>query len=209
MMRAPTVFKRRDERFGEFALRQVDPAADAPLLHEWVTHPKCRYWMMAEASIADVWAEHEAIAASAHHFAFLGMHRYRSSFLVEVYDPARTELADVYDVREGDVGMHVLTAPTNTPIPGFTRGVMVTVMDLLFARPSPGAARTGMSAEQCGFGARRVVVEPDASNTPIHRLNDWVGFRAERTVQLRDKKALLSFCTPSDYERSAARGLTS
>ncbi|WP_211234802.1 GNAT family N-acetyltransferase [Glycomyces arizonensis] len=192
MMHAPTVFKRRDERLGEFALRPVDPAADAPLLHEWVTHPKCRYWMMAEASIADVWAEHEAIAASEHHFAFLGMHRYRSSFLVEVYDPARTELAGVYDVREGDVGMHVLTAPTNTPIPGFTRGVMVTVMDLLFD----------------GFNAGRVVVEPDASNTPIHRLNDWVGFRSERTVQLSDKKALLSFCTPSDYERSAARGLT-
>ncbi|WP_211228417.1 GNAT family N-acetyltransferase [Glycomyces tenuis] len=191
MMRAPDRFKRRDARLGEFALRPVDPAADAPLLHEWVTHPKCRYWMMAEASITDVWAEHEAIAASDHHFAFLGAHRYRSSFLVEVYDPARTELAGVYEVREGDVGMHVLTAPTNAPVPGFTKGVMITVMDLLFD----------------GFGARRVVVEPDATNTPIHRLNDWVGFRAERTVRLSDKRALLSFCTPSDYERSAARGV--
>lgn len=192
-MQAPPAFKRHDERLGEFALRPVDPAVDAPLLHEWVTHPKCRYWMMAESSIADVWAEHEAIAASAHHFAFLGMHRYRSRFLVEVYDPARTELAGVYDVRDGDVGMHVLTAPTGTPIPGFTRGVMVTVMDLLFD----------------GFAAKRVVVEPDATNLPIHRLNEWVGFSADRIVQLSDKQALLSFCTPSDYERSAARGTES
>lgn len=206
MMQAPSTFKRHDDRLGEFALRLVDPAADAPLIHEWVTHPKSQYWMMSEASVADVWAEHEAIAASSHHFAYLGMHRYRSKFLVEVYDPARTELAGVYDVAEGDIGMHVLTAPTNTPIPGFTKGVMVTVMDLLFADPSP-APRTGMPPAQGGFGARRAVVEPDAANTPIHRLNDWVGFRAERTVRLSDKQALLSFCTPSDYERSAARGI--
>ena len=190
-MRAPDRFKRQDERLGDFTLRPVDPAGDAPLLHEWVTHPKCRYWMMSEASIADVWAEHESIAASDHHFAFLGLHQFRSKFLVEVYDPARTELAGVYDVADGDIGMHVLTAPAASPIPGFTKGVMVTVMDLLFD----------------GFEAKRVVVEPDATNTPIHRLNDWVGFRAERTVQLRDKQALLSFCTPSDYERSAARGI--
>ncbi len=193
MMRAPRTFERRDERLGEFTLRPVDPAVDAPLLHEWVTHPKCRYWMMAESSVADVWAEHEAIAASAHHFAFLGMHRYRSKFLVEVYDPARTELAGVYDVREGDVGMHVLTAPTDAPVPGFTKGVMVTVMDLLFD----------------GFAAKRVVVEPDATNAPIHRLNEWVGFSADRIVPLSDKQALLSFCTPTDYERSAARGTES
>ncbi|HLU29722.1 MAG TPA: GNAT family N-acetyltransferase [Glycomyces sp.] len=193
MMQAPPAFERRDERLGEFTLRPVAPALDAPLLHEWVTHPKCRYWMMAEASLADVRAEHESIAASAHHFAFLGAHRRRPAFLVEVYDPARTELAGVYDVREDDVGMHVLTAPTDTPIRGFTKGVMVTVMDLLFD----------------GFAAKRVVVEPDATNTPIHRLNEWVGFRPDRTVRLSDKQALLSFCSQSDYERSAARGTQS
>ncbi|MCH7231181.1 acetyltransferase [Glycomyces sp. L485] len=191
MIEAPTMFKRQDDRLGEYSLRHVDPAADAPLLHEWVTHPKCRYWMMSEASIADVWAKHESIAASDHHFAYLGLHQYRAKFLVEVYDPARTELADACDVAEGDLGVHVLTAPTSTPIPGFTERVMVTVMELLFT----------------GFDAKRVVVEPDATNEPVHRLNDWVGFRAERTVELRDKQALLSFCTPSDYERSAARGV--
>jgi RimJ/RimL family protein N-acetyltransferase len=189
--RAPDRFERRDERLGEFALRPVDPAADAPLIHAWVTHPKCRYWMMAEYSVAEVRAEHETVAASGHHFAYLGSHRGRLSFLVEVYDPARTELADVYEVREGDIGMHVLTAPADAPVHGFTKGVMITVMDLLFD----------------GFGARRAVVEPDAANTPIHRLNEWVGFRAERTVRLSDKLALLGFCTPNDYERSAARGV--
>ncbi|GAB4007852.1 hypothetical protein GCM10029992_62680 [Glycomyces albus] len=76
----------------------------------------------AGAAVADVWAEHEAIAASDHHFAYLGLYHYRARFLVEVYDPARSELAEVYSPEPGDVGMHVLTAPAQQPIPGFTRG---------------------------------------------------------------------------------------
>jgi hypothetical protein len=121
----------------------------------------------------------------------MGLYHYRARFLVEVYDPAGTELAGVYDPAPGDVGMHVLTAPAEQPIPGFTKGVMDTVMHLLFD----------------GFGAQRVVVEPDVGNKAIHRLNEFVGFKPERSVDLKDKQALLSFCTRIDFERSAARGV--
>lgn len=189
-MRAPESHYYLHQTLGDFGLRPVDPATDSPLLHEWVTDPKAKYWMMQDAGVADVWAEHEAIAASDHHFAYLGLHRYRARFLVEVYDPARSELAEVYSPEPGDVGMHVLAAPAERPIPGFTRGVMTAVMDLLFN----------------GFEAKRAVVEPDAENGPIHRLNEYVGFRAERTVELKDKRALLSFCTRADFEASAAKG---
>lgn len=189
-MRAPDSHYYLHETLGDFGMRQVDPATDSPLLHEWVTDPKAKYWMMQEAGVADVWAEHEAIAASEHHFAYLGLYQYRARFLVEVYDPTRSELAEVYAPVAEDVGMHVLTAPGQKPIPGFTRGVMTAVMDLLFG----------------GFGARRVVVEPDVENEPIHRLNEYVGFRPERAVDLKDKRALLSFCTRADFEASAARG---
>lgn len=191
VLKAPASFYHLHPQLGDFGLRLVDPPTDSPLLHEWVTHPKAAYWMMQEASVADVLAEHEAIELNAGHFAYMGLYHYRARFLVEVYDPARSELADVYDPDEGDIGMHVLTAPSEQPIPGFTRGVMSTVMHLLFG----------------GFGAKRVVVEPDVGNEAIHRLNEFVGFRPERAVQLKDKQALLSFCTRIDFERSAARGV--
>ena len=190
MMRAPQSHHFMHPVLGDFGMRRVDPAVDSPLIHEWVTAPKARYWMMQDAAVADVWAEQEAIAASSHRFAYLGLFRYRARFLVEVYDPARSELAGVYASEEGDAGMHVLTAPAETAIPGFTRGVMTAVMDLLFN----------------GFGARRAVVEPDAGNEPIHRLNEYVGFRVERTVELSGKRALLSLCTRADFEASAAKG---
>ncbi len=190
-MKAPHTFYHLHPHLGDFGLRLVDPPTDSPLLHEWVTHPKAKYWMMQDASVADVLAEHEAIELHAGHFAYMGLYHYRARFLVEVYDPAQSELAGVYDPEQGDIGMHVLTAPSEQPIPGFTKGVMETVMHLLFD----------------GFGAKRVVVEPDTGNEAIHRLNEFVGFKPERAVRLKDKQALLSFCTRIDFERSAAKAL--
>lgn len=190
-MKAPHSFYHLHPHLGDFGLRLVDPPTDSPLLHEWVTHPKAKYWMMQDASVADVLAEHEAIELHAGHFAYMGLYHYRARFLVEVYDPAQSELAGVYDPEQGDIGMHVLTAPSEQPIPGFTKGVMETVMHLLFD----------------GFGAKRVVVEPDTGNEAIHRLNEFVGFKPERAVRLKDKQALLSFCTRIDFERSAAKAL--
>jgi hypothetical protein len=185
---APDRFARVDRELGVFALRPVAPASDAAMLRAWVTHPKSVYWMMQDATVDDVLAEHEGIAASPHHWAYVGTHRAAPCFLAEVYDPAQSELAGVYEPAAGDVGMHVLAAPTERPLPGFTRAVFRTVMELVFD----------------GFGATRVVVEPDAANTAIHRLNAWAGFRAERTVRLDAKEALLSWCTRDDYDRSAA-----
>jgi RimJ/RimL family protein N-acetyltransferase len=51
------IFAGNDERLGEFALRPVDPAADAALLHRWLTDPKSAFWLMGNASMRDVEAE--------------------------------------------------------------------------------------------------------------------------------------------------------
>lgn len=184
------IFQREDARLGRFALRHVDPAADTPLLHRWLTHPKSVFWLMQDATPDDVEHEYTRIAASAHYEAFLGLHRGRPAFLVERYDPAHSELAGRYVAEPGDVGMHFLTAPTTEPLSGFTLAVLVTVMELLFADPA----------------VRRIVVEPDARNTAVHRLNAAVGFQVERSVTLSAKTALLSSCTRAQYLAAAARG---
>jgi RimJ/RimL family protein N-acetyltransferase len=181
------VFQRDDRRLGEFALRPVDPPADAPLLHTWVTHPRSVFWLMQDADPQDVAAEFRAIAERPGHDAYLGLHRGQPAFLVERYDPA-AELADVHHTLPGDVGMHFLCAPTDTPLHGFTRAVLTTVMEFLFSDAA----------------TRRVVVEPDVRNTAVHVLNETVGFRVEREVTLPEKTALLSTCTRAAY--LASRG---
>jgi hypothetical protein len=181
------VFTRTDHRLGGFALRPVRPEADALLLHSWLTHPKSRFWLMQDAGLADIEAEQRAIAASPSRTALLGLHQGTPAFLMECYDPARSEIAEVYAVRPGDAGMHVVVAPTEKPVRGFTGAVFLTVMDLLFAE----------------HWTRRVVVEPDVRNTAVHRLNAAVGFRIADTVTLPDKTAYLGLCTRAQY--AAAR----
>ncbi|MFJ8017487.1 GNAT family N-acetyltransferase [Streptomyces sp. NPDC096339] len=179
-----TLFTRTDPVLGTFSVRPLDPFTDAELLHGWVTHPKASFWMMQDATLPDVEREYMRICAAEHHQAFIGLHEGRPAFLMESYDPAELELVGLYDPRPGDVGMHFLVAPTDTPIAGFTRAVITTVMSALFADPSTA----------------RVVVEPDVRNTAVHALNEAVGFVPDGPVRKPEKEALLSFCTRAQFE---------
>ncbi|NUK38298.1 acetyltransferase [Streptomyces lunaelactis] len=173
-----------------FTVRPLDPFADAELVHGWVTHPKAAFWMMQEAKLQDVEREYMAIAAHEHHDAFIGQNDGAPVFLMERYDPRYVELQGLYDPEPGDVGMHFLVAPTDTPVHGFTRQVITAVMETLFADPA----------------TRRVVVEPDVSNKAVHALNEAVGFVPAGEIRKPEKDALLSFCTRAQF--LAARGVT-
>ncbi|WP_030908220.1 GNAT family N-acetyltransferase [Streptomyces sp. NRRL F-5126] len=191
-----TRFTRTDPRLGTFAVRDVDPLADAPALHRWVTHPKARFWLMQGASLTDVEREYMSIAASAHHDAYVGLREGVPAFLVERYDPAHVELKGLYPAEPGDIGMHFLVdpAPAGGPLHGFTRAVLTTVMAFLFADER----------------IRRVVVEPDVRNTAVHALNETVGFQVAGKIAKPEKEALLSFCTRARFQdtMAAAQGGT-
>ncbi|WP_225801945.1 GNAT family N-acetyltransferase [Streptomyces sp. NK15101] len=169
---------------GGVQIRPLDPLKDAELIHPWVTHPKAAFWMMQDAKLQDVEREYMAIAANPHHDAFIGLVDGEPAFLMERYDPSRVELVGLYEPRPGDVGMHFLVAPTDTPVHGFTRTVITAVMTELFSDPATA----------------RVVVEPDVRNKAVHALNEAVGFVPEREIQKPEKKALLSFCTRAQFE---------
>ncbi|MFG2883924.1 GNAT family N-acetyltransferase [Streptomyces sp. NPDC048297] len=162
-----------------FAFRAVDPSQDAALLHAWVTHPKAAFWMMRDAGPRDVERAYAQIAADEHHHALLGLRDGAPAFLMERYDPAHRELVGLYEPEPGDVGMHFLVPPAETPVHGFTRSVITAVMAHLFEDPA----------------VRRVVVEPDVRNTAVHALNEAVGFVPVREIDKPEKRALLSVCT--------------
>ncbi|MBD0707857.1 MULTISPECIES: GNAT family N-acetyltransferase [unclassified Streptomyces] len=166
------------------SIRPFDPSKDAELIHPWVTHPKAAFWMMQGATLQDVEREYFAIVAHPDHDAFIGLVDGEPAFLMERYDPAKLELVGLYDPLPGDVGMHFLVAPTDTPVHGFTRTVITAVMTELFADPATS----------------RVVVEPDIANKAVHALNEAVGFVPEREIRKPEKKALLSFCTRARFE---------
>lgn len=171
-------------------LEPLDPTRDLALLHAWVTHPRSVFWGMQDATPEQVYDEYARIAADPHHHALLGRADGEPSFLMERYDPAHSPLAGLPELRPGDVGMHVLVAPTDTPVHGFTSAVMRRVMQECFTDRS----------------VRRVVVEPDARNDKIAALNAAVGFVVARAVELPDKTAALSFCSRADFDSSTLGG---
>ncbi|MEU6536556.1 GNAT family N-acetyltransferase [Streptomyces sp. NPDC047000] len=174
-----------------FAFRPLHPLRDAALLHRWVTHPKAAFWMMRDARPQDVEHAYLEITEDEHHHALLGLLGDDPVFLVEHYDPAHRELAGLYDPEPGDIGMHFLVAPTDTPVHGFTLAVITAVVAHLFEDPA----------------VRRIVVEPDVRNTAVHALNAAVGFVPEREIEKPEKRALLSFCTREAFEAAVAKAV--
>jgi siderophore synthetase component len=165
-------------------LEPLDVARDLDLLHGWVTRPRSRYWMMQDATRADVRQEYDAIAAEPRHHAWLGRVDGRPAFLAETYDPEHSPLAGLPELEPGDLGMHVLVAPPDgEPEPGFTDRVFTAVMEHCFADPA----------------VRRVVVEPDARNAPIRAKNIAAGFVELREIELPGKTATLSVCTRAAF----------
>lgn len=165
--------------------RPVDADCDAEIamLHRWVTHPKAKFWLMQDFDVEQVREEYRRIAKHEHHEAFLGLVEGKPAFLAERYDPRVVELVGLYEPRDGDVGMHFLCAPTETPVHGFTRMVLAAVLEWIFADPQ----------------VLRVVVEPDIGNTAVHALNAAVGFRVVGPITKPEKQALLSICTWHDF----------
>jgi hypothetical protein len=179
----PALFERDEPGVGRFALRPLDPASEAALVHRWVTSPHAGFWNMADKTLDEIEAFYSGLMASGHATAELGLHDGRPAFLTELYDPAHDQLGRHYGPAPGDRGMHVLVAPAETRVPGFTLAVMRTVMARLFSDPS----------------VVRVVVEPDIRNDKIHVLNRKVGFVYDRPVRFREKTAHLAFCTRKGF----------
>jgi RimJ/RimL family protein N-acetyltransferase len=168
---------------GGFHIRPLDAQRDAPTLHRWFVEERAAFWNMREKRVCEVAAFYQAIEDSGHAQAWLGSQDGTPAFLFESYDPAHDEVGEHYEVRAGDLGMHLFVGPAARPVPGYTRRVFQTLMTFLFDR----------------LNAERIVVEPDARNTRIHALNRAMGFVYAKEVPFREKTASLAFCTRSDF----------
>lgn len=175
---------------------RMDAERDAELVHRWLTHPKSKYWDMLDSTVHDVRVmirDNAAAAGDSVHGMRMGYHRGVPQFLFELYDPTTSELAEPtsgYVPAAGDIGMHLLVAHAEDPLPGFTGAVMLHIM----------------SAALIEAGASRVVVEPDIRNESVQRLNAAVGFEVAGDHPVGDKMARLSYCTHADFLRATDGG---
>ncbi len=130
-----------------FALRPVDAASDAALLHGWFTQPRARFWGMAERSLEEVADIYGWIAEQDHLTADLVLLEGRPVGLVQTYDPAVDPIGEHYDRQPGDLGAHLFLAD-DAARAGTTAKLMTFLAARLFA----------------DLSVRRIVLEPDVDN---------------------------------------------
>lgn len=171
---------------GQFRIRPLRLPDDLSLIHRWLSDDHARFWGMQDMSPDQLDEFYRNLRSSGEGDAFIGLHNGQPAFLMETYQPELSPLADHYPVRSGDLGMHILTAPSDRPIRGFTRGVFTVIMGFLFE----------------ALDARRIVVEPDVSNDRIHDLNRFAGFQYDRVISLPDKQAHLAFCDYAQFRQA-------
>lgn len=159
-MRQP-VFTHVVEGFGTVGIAPVDPAADAALIHGWVTQERARFWGMAGASLELVREIYEDVDRRTTHHAFIVSREGEPVALFQTYDCAEDRVGECYDVQPGDTGVHLLISGSGgAPERGFSAGLMTAFFAFVF---SDGVTR-------------RVVAEPDARNTKALARLERTGF---------------------------------
>ncbi|MFD9335619.1 GNAT family N-acetyltransferase [Streptomyces sp. NPDC060028] len=157
------------EGFGTVTITPVDPAADSALIHSWVTEERARFWGMGGASRELVQEIYEDVDRRSTHHAFMIGRDGERVALFQTYDCAEDRVGECYEVRPGDVGVHLLLAPsTGAAEHGFTASLVRAFLAYLIH----------------DHGARRIVAEPDARNTKAIARLERSGFALGPEVEL-------------------------
>lgn len=180
------VFSKNIQGLGDIQIRPFSIKKDSATIYDWVTKPYATYWGMQEHTLDQVKQTYQEIVESPDHDAFIGVLNEQPIFLMERYNPSKDIIAEHYEVKKGDCGMHILVSPAEKRIPNFTWHIFSTIIEFLFHNPK----------------TERIVVEPDVRNEKIHTLNKRAGFQYLKEIELPHKKAALAFCTRKAYEKA-------
>ncbi|MEU6471740.1 GNAT family N-acetyltransferase [Streptomyces massasporeus] len=136
--------------FGTVRVLPLDPGADAAVIHQWVGEDRAVFWGMTDLTEDQVAGIYAHMATLDTHHAHLVVRDGEPVALLQTYEPEADRVSECYEVRPGDIGVHLLLAPAG-----------------------PGGARPGWTARLVavvagyvllGLDRRRVVVDPDVRN---------------------------------------------
>ena len=175
---------------GSFRLIPVDPAAHAPVMHDFVTQRHTRFWGMSDWTVEKVREIYEFVDSLSTHHAYLILLNDRPIGIFQTFEPDADPVGERYPVQPGDVGMHLLLAPGRRPPRGLVDSLTPALARYLLADPAKD----------------RIVVEPDVRNAMALRRLQSLGFRFDDEIDLPDKRAQLAFLTRAAYESAHLTG---
>ncbi|MFJ7085309.1 GNAT family N-acetyltransferase [Streptomyces griseus] len=177
----PAVHEQKVEGFGTVRLVPVVPAADAGLLHGWVTEERARFWGMGDHTREQVREIYAFVDSLPTHHAYLALRDGVPAALFQTYEPDADPVGECYDVRPGDIGIHLLIAPAEGEgaVKGYTDALLTAFIGFVFSEPAH----------------LRVVVEPDARNERALARMVRMGFELGPEIVKPEKTARLAFLT--------------
>ncbi|MBN7536483.1 acetyltransferase [Mycobacteroides abscessus subsp. abscessus] len=164
-----------------YALRRVDPlGTDPEMLSEWFARPHLVETWEQPWSAAR-WHEDSSYRLAGDYSlpCILSVDGIEIGY-IELYRAARDEIARIYPAHAHDVGLHVATADTRY----LGRGVVSEWMRLL-----PSA--TYHADPDC----RRMMIEPAASNTPMRKALDRIGWTFLGEFDIRPDRRIALYRT--------------
>lgn len=173
------VHEQEVDGFGTVRVVPVDPAADAGLIHGWVTQERARFWGMGDADRERVLEIYTYIDSLPTHHAYLLERNGLPVALFQTYEPEADPVGECYDVRPGDFGIHLMIGP---PTGGTERGFTAALLSVFLTYV--------LAADP---GRLRIVAEPDARNAKALARLTGTGFVRGPEIELPEKRAQLFF----------------
>lgn len=185
------VFEHPVPRFGTVRLRPLDAERDAAVVHTWVSAERAAFWGMTGLTRPQVTEIYAHMATLDTHHAYLAEKDGTPVGLLQTYEPAADRVSECYDVRPGDIGVHVLLAPAGPegPRPGWTQALLTAFTAYVLRAPD----------------RHRIVVDPDVRNAKAIARFQRQGFELGPAVvlpevdlpdvHLPEKRAQLAFLT--------------
>ncbi|MEU6809960.1 GNAT family N-acetyltransferase [Streptomyces sp. NPDC046831] len=147
--RAP-VHEERVDGFGTVRILPLDARADAEVVWRWVNEERAAFWGMTGHTLDQVAGSYAHLDTLGTHHAHLVVKDGSPAALLQTYEPEADRVGECYDVRPGDIGIHLLVAPAGAagPRPGWTAALVSVILAYVLL----------------GLDRTRVVVDPDVRN---------------------------------------------
>jgi hypothetical protein len=150
---APTrepLHEEADDGFGTVRVLPLDAHADAGLIHARVREERAAFWGMnglTEDQVAEIHVHMDTLGT---HHAHLVVKDGEPAALLQTYEPEADRVGEVYEVRPGDIGVHLLLAPARPAgaRPGWSSALLAAVTSYVLR----------------GLDRRRIVVDADVRN---------------------------------------------
>ncbi|GGS88710.1 GNAT family N-acetyltransferase [Streptomyces chromofuscus] len=135
---------------GTVRVLPLDAQGDAEVVHGWVSQERAAFWGMnglTRDDVAGIYAHMDTLDT---HHAYLVVKDGEPAALFQTYEPEADRVSECYEVRPGDIGVHLLLAPAHPggARAGWTAGLLLALTSYVLLT----------------LGRQRIVVDPDVRN---------------------------------------------